>query len=242
LTSAQAPDATGAGEAVGLSWGSGTGKPTALLLLRHGRTELSAERRFAGRGDIPLTGEGAKEARQVAARLAGSGVQMIVSSPLQRARKTAEAVAESTGAPIVVDENLAEGDFGAWEGLTFAEAGAKWPDEMAAWMASPDAAPPGGESFATVALRVLAAIDRVIETHRHEKVVVVSHVTPIKTVVCRALLAPPEAMFRINLDVASLSRVDCFDNGTAVVRSLNDTSHLQPGFRERRPLIRGRKL
>ncbi len=218
------------------------GKPTAILLVRHGRTELSAERRFAGRGDIPLTGDGVKEAGQIAARLGRSGVQMIVSSPLQRARKTAEAIAETTKAPIVVDDNLVEADFGAWEGLTFAEAGAKWPEEMAAWMASPDAAPPGGESFASVALRVLAAIDRVIDVHRHEKVVVVSHVTPIKTVLCRALLAPPEAMFRINVDVASLSRVDCFDNGTAVVRSFNDTSHLQHEQRERRPLIRGRKL
>jgi broad specificity phosphatase PhoE len=212
------------------------------MLVRHGKTELSAEHRFAGRGDIPLTKDGARQAAQVARRLAGGGTSVIVSSPLQRARKTAEAIAEATGAPLVVDEGLVEADFGAWEGLTFAEAGAKSPDELAAWMASPDASPPGGESFAAVALRVLGTLDRIIEQHRHEKVVVVSHVTPIKTLLCRALLAPPEAMFRINLDVASLSRVDCYDNGTAVVRSLNDTAHLKERFAERRPLIRGRKL
>ena len=84
----------------------------------------------------------------------------IVTSPLQRARRTAEAVAEATGAPLVVDEDLVEADFGAWEGLTFAEAGKQWPDELAAWMASPDATPPDGESFAMVALRVLAGLDR----------------------------------------------------------------------------------
>ncbi len=95
-------------------------------------------------------------------------------------------------------------------------------------MASPDAAPPDGESFAMVAMRVLAALDRLMAEHQHQTAVVVSHVTPIKTLVCRALLAPPEAMFRMNLDVASLSRIDCFDNGSAVLRSLNDTAHLQP--------------
>ena len=62
-----------------------------------------------------------------------------------------EAVAEATHAPLLVDDDLAEADFGKWEGLTFAEAGAQWPEEMAAWLASADAAPPGGESFATVA-------------------------------------------------------------------------------------------
>lgn len=216
-------------------WGTTTGKPTTTLLLRHGATELSTERRFAGREDIPLTKAGVKQAALAARRLADPpAVDVIVTSPLQRARRTAEAVAEATGAPLVVDEGLVEADFGAWEGLTFAEAGERWPEELAAWMASPDAAPPDGESFAMVALRVLAALDRLIEEHRHGRAVVVSHVTPIKTLVCRALLAPPEAMFRMNLDVASLTRIDCFDNGSALLRSLNDTAHLQQR-RRRRP-------
>jgi len=188
---------------------------------------MSAERRFAGRGDLPLTKQGGRQSASVARRLAKSGVDIIVTSPLQRARRTAEAVAEATGAAMVVDDDLIEADFGAWEGLTFAEAGRQWPAELAAWLASPDAAPPGGESFAMVALRVLAALDRLLDAHRHQTAVVVSHVTPIKTLVCRALLAPPEAMFRMNLDVASLCRIDCFDNGAALVRSLNDTAHLQ---------------
>lgn len=208
-------------------WGPALGRPTVTLLLRHGQTAMSAERRFAGRGDIPLTKDGTRQAASAARRLAKSGVDVIVTSPLQRARRTAEAVAEATGAALVVDDDLVEADFGEWEGLTFAEAGRQWPDELAAWMASPDAAPPGGESFAMVALRVLAGLDRLLNAHRHRTAVVVSHVTPIKTLVCRALLAPPEAMFRMNLDVASLSRIDCFDNGAALLRSLNDTAHLQ---------------
>jgi broad specificity phosphatase PhoE len=231
VTGSQPP--SGVGQPAQPFWGSAFSEPTTTLLLRHGQTELSVERRFAGRGDTPLTKDGIRQAGLVARRLARSGVDVIVTSPLQRARRTAEAVAEATGAPMVVDDDLIEADFGAWEGLTFAEADKASPGELAAWMSSPDAAPPDGESFAAVALRVLAALDRIIEAHRHRTAVVVSHVTPIKTLICRALLAPPEAMFRINLDVASLSRIDCFDNGSAVVRSLNDTAHLTQRRRRR---------
>jgi broad specificity phosphatase PhoE len=197
---------------------------------------LSTERRFAGRGDIPLTKEGIRQAELAARRLASVGADVVITSPLQRARRTAEAVAEIGGIPLVIYDELIEADFGSWQGLTFGEAAKKWPDELAAWMASPDAAPPEGESFAMVAMRVLTGLDRLLVDYQHQKTIVVSHVTPIKTLVCRALLAPPEAMFRMNLDVASLCHIDCFDNGSAVLRSLNDTAHLQgrPGWRRGR--------
>jgi ribonuclease H / adenosylcobalamin/alpha-ribazole phosphatase len=229
-------DARAPGGEAAPGWDMAAGKPTTTLLLRHGATELSAERRFSGRGDIALTKEGIRQAGLAARRLAAApGVDVIVTSPLQRARRTAEAVAEATGAPMIVDDDLAEADFGEWQGLSFAEVSQRWPDELAAWLASPDAPPPGGESFAMVALRVLGAMDRLIKAHQHSCAVVVSHVTPIKTLVCRALLAPPEAMFRMNLDVASLTRIDCFDNGSALLRSFNDTAHLQQ--RRRRPSV-----
>ncbi len=225
----------------GLGWGPGSlGKPTATVLLRHGETALSPERRFAGRADIPLTKEGVRQASLAGRRLAGAGADIIISSPLRRARQSAQAVAEATGAPVAVFDEFAEADFGAWEGLSFAEAGEKWPAELAAWLRSPDASPPGGESFAMVALRVTAGLRQVLAAYRHQTVVLVSHVTPIKTLLCLALLAPPEAMFRMNLDVASVCRVDWFEeepgsgagSGSAVVRSLNDVAHLQePGSR-----------
>jgi ribonuclease H / adenosylcobalamin/alpha-ribazole phosphatase len=211
----------------GPGWGRPLGQPTTTILLRHGQTELSTERRFAGRGDIPLTREGVRQAELAARRLAAIGASVVITSPLQRARRSAEVVAETAGIPLVVYDELVEADFGSWQGLTFGEAAKKWPDELAAWMASPDAAPPDGESFAMVAMRVLDGLDRLMADYQHQTTIVVSHVTPIKTLVCRALLAPPEAMFRMNLDVASLCHIDCFDNGSAVVRTLNDTAHLQ---------------
>jgi broad specificity phosphatase PhoE/ribonuclease HI len=223
---AEARDSAESRPAVG--WGPPRGLATKTLLLRHGQTALSTERRFAGRGDIPLTEVGGRQAAEAGARLAArGGIDLIVTSPLQRARRTAEAVAEATGVALQVEDDLAETDFGKWEGLTFAEASERWPDELSAWLASGDAAPPGGESFVATASRVSAALDRLLAAHESQTLLLVSHVTPIKLLACRAMLAPLAALFRINLDVASLCEIDWYADGPAVVRSLNDTAHLR---------------
>jgi ribonuclease H / adenosylcobalamin/alpha-ribazole phosphatase len=202
-------------------------RATTTLLLRHGETPLSTERRFAGRGDIPLTEEGLRQAAAAAGRLAArGGIDVIVTSPLRRTRQTAEAVASATGAPLVADEGLVETDFGEWEGMTTAEASQRWPEEVSAWMRSTDVAPPGGESFADVILRVNAALDRLLAEYQFRTLLLVSHVSPIKIAACRAMLAPPATLFRIQLDVASLCEIAWFPDGPAVVRSLNDTAHL----------------
>lgn len=213
----------------GPGWTAAHSQPTTTVLLRHGETPLSAERRFAGRGDIPLTETGRLQAKAAAQRLAArGGVQLIVTSPLQRARLTAEAVAAATGAPVQVDDGWIEADFGEWEGLSYAEAMEGWPDEVTAWMNDTSVAPPGGESFAAAGRRVLAALDRLLDRSAPGRVVVVSHVTPMKTVLRHALLAPPAALRRMHLDVACLCEVDWYADGPVVVRSLNDTGHLQP--------------
>ena len=136
-----------------------------------------------------------------------------MTSPLQRARRTAAAVAAATGAPVEVDDGWLETDFGAWEGLSYAEAMERWPDEMTAWMADTSVAPPGGESFAATSQRVLAALDRLLGGREPGTVVVVSHVTPMKTVLRHALLAPPAALRRMYLDVACLCEVDWYADG-----------------------------
>jgi broad specificity phosphatase PhoE/ribonuclease HI len=226
--SKSAPEAPRAEAASGRSggWGPRRGPATTTLLLRHGQTSLSVDRRFAGRGDYPLTETGQQQAAAAAARLAARRIDMIVSSPLQRARRTAEAAAETTGAALAIEDGLMETDFGEWEGLTFGEAAERWPNEMSAWLADPEVAPPGGESFAAAARRVLPALDRVLAAYQGATVLVVSHVTPIKTLICKAVLAPPAALFRIHLDLASLTEIDWFEDGPVLLRSLNDTAHL----------------
>ena len=208
-------------------WQDPVAPPTTTLLLRHGQTVLSIEKRFSGTGEQELTEVGRTQATASATRLAGSAATAVVSSPVRRARETATLVAGALGLEVVVEPGLRETDFGDWEGYTFAEVKARWPRELDAWLASTAIAPPYGESFDATATRVRQARDRVLRDFGGQTVVVVSHVTPIKTLLRFALDAPPSALYRMHLDLCCLSEVQWFADGPAVVRSLNDTWHLR---------------
>ena len=207
-------------------WTGATGTPTRFLLLRHGQTELSGERRYSGRGDVPLTSTGEHQAKAAGLRLATMDFAAIVSSPLGRARQTAAAVAAASGRAVTVHDGLIETDFGDWERLTFAEAAARDPEPHRRWLGDPTVAPPNGESFDVVHRRVKAARDELIAAHDGETIVVVSHVTPIKSLLRMGLDAGPSLLFRLHLDLASLSVVEFYPDGNASVRLANDTSHL----------------
>jgi broad specificity phosphatase PhoE len=208
------------------TWIPAQDEPTVTLLLRHGQTPMSVQKRYAGTADVPLTETGVGQSAAAAKRLVPAGIDVIVSSPLQRAVRTAEEVAAVTGVPVVTDDGFRETDFGAWEGLTFAEVRERWPAEMAGWLADPAVPPPGGESFAEVSTRVTSALHRVLAGRPRQTVLIVSHVTPIKTLVAASVLAPPAALYRMHLDVAALCQIDWYADGPAVLRSFNDTAHL----------------
>ena len=210
----------------GIPWRPALGEPTVTVLLRHGQTPMSVQKRYAGRSDVPLTDVGVQQAAAAAKRLTSAGLDAIVTSPLLRTAQTAREVAAVTGAAVVTDDGFRETDFGAWEGRTFAEVRERWPAELSAWLADPEVAPPGGESFTDVSARVTAALHRVLAARQGQTVLIVSHVTPIKTLVTAPLLAPPAALYRMHLDVAALSEIDWYADGPAVLRSFNDTGHL----------------
>jgi probable phosphoglycerate mutase len=200
--------------------------PTRLLLLRHGQTELSVQRRYSGHGDPELTPLGHAQAAGAAARLARvPEVAAVLTSPLQRARQTAEAVAAAAGAPLAVRQRLIETDFGKWEGLTFAEAQARDPQLHADWLGSEEAAPPDGESFAAVGRRVAEELADLLLEFPGATLVLVSHVTPIKMLLRDALQGGPGVLYRLHLDLAALSIVDFYPDGGASVRLVNDTGH-----------------
>ncbi|MEV5881391.1 bifunctional RNase H/acid phosphatase [Streptomyces sp. NPDC052020] len=207
------------------------GAPATFVLLRHGETPLTPQKRFSGSGgsDPSLSAAGREQAERVAAALARRGtVQAIVSSPLARTRETAAVVAARLGLDVTVEDGLRETDFGAWEGLTFAEVRERYPDDLNAWLVSADAAPTGGgESFARAGARVAATRDKLVAAYAGRTVLLVTHVTPIKTLVRLALGAPPESLFRMELSAASLSAVAYYADGGASVRLFNDTSHLR---------------
>jgi probable phosphoglycerate mutase len=217
-----------AAPAVGGSWVPPAGPPTRLVLIRHGATEHSAQRRFSGRNTLPLTPAGQAQAAALARRAAVLGdVASVVTSPLLRAKQTAAVLADALCVPIRTDDGLAEIDFGEWEGLSYAEVEQGWPTELAAWYRSPDVPPPAGESMTDATARVRQARNRIVASAPGRTTVVVSHVTPIKILLRLALDAPPTAIFRLHLDPASMSILDVFDDGISSVRLVNDTNHLE---------------
>ncbi|MGW2597569.1 bifunctional RNase H/acid phosphatase [Streptomyces klenkii] len=207
------------------------GTPTTFVLMRHGETALTPQKRFSGSGgsDPELSPVGLQQAERAGAALAARGtIQAVVSSPMRRCRETAGAVAARLGLEVRVEDGLREADFGAWEGLTFAEVRERWPDDLDAWLASSKAAPTGGgESFAAVARRTALTRDKLLARYAGRTVLLVTHVTPVKTLVRLALSAPPESLFRMELSAASVSAVAYYADGNASLRLLNDTSHLR---------------
>src|SRR5581483_8282489 len=210
-----------------LGWDDPTADPTTTILLRHGDTRLSPEHRFSGRRDLPLSDSGIRQARAAASRLAtGAPVDAVVSSPLRRAVDTAVIAAAELGLTSVVDDDLRETDFGDWDGFTLAEIQQRWPEAAAAWRRDPEQAPAGGESFAGPAHRVNQACDRLLRDHGGKTVLVVSHVTPIKILLCRALGVPLRTLYRLYLGSACINEIQWYDRGFAAVHCVNDTGHL----------------
>ncbi|WP_156686636.1 bifunctional RNase H/acid phosphatase [Mycobacterium sp. Marseille-P9652] len=211
----------------GPGWTGARGTPTRLLLLRHGQTELSAQRRYSGRGNPALTDVGRQQAAAAARYLAErGGIAAVFASPLQRAYDTAATAAKALGLDVTVDDDLIETDFGAWDGLTFNEAAERDPDLHGRWLRDTSITPPGGESFDDVLDRVLRARGRIEAGHRGSTVLVVSHVTPIKMLLRLALDAGPGILYRLHLDLASLSIAEFYPDGASSVRLVNQTGYL----------------
>ena len=208
------------------SWEPRSAAPLRLILIRHGETAFTAGRRYSGRGDVPLTDRGLAQASAVAARLAGVSLAAVVTSPLERCVRTAELVAGPARAPVIVDDDLIECDYGDWEGLTFREVRDRWPAELETWLGSTAVAPPGGESLTAVAERVSSAIARLRSGYGAGVVAVVSHVSPLKLILRDALAASDEFLFRCHLDPAGISTVDTWPDGAVSVRSINETFFL----------------
>jgi broad specificity phosphatase PhoE/ribonuclease HI len=208
-------------------WTGARGVPTRFLLLRHGQTELSIQRRYSGRGNPALTDVGRRQAEAAAQFLAQKGgIDADVTSPLQRAYDTAATAAKALGLDVAVDHDLIETDFGGWEGLTFGEAAERDSEQHRRWLRDTSIAPPDGESFDSVAERVRRAQARIINEHGGKTVLVVSHVTPIKTLLRMALDAGPGILYRLHLDLASLSIAEFYPDGVASVRLVNQTTYL----------------
>jgi probable phosphoglycerate mutase len=198
-----------------------------MILVRHGEVDANITFRFLGRGDDPLNETGARQAEQLAALFREIPVTLVFTSPLARTRTTAESIADAAGARLLSDDRLVELDFGEWEGLTRAQIADRSQEDrklLERWAADPLCPAPGGESLAAVRDRIVDFADRLCAEHPGATVAVVSHMGPIKALICAALQLPLTGAGRLFLDPATLSVVDW--SVTPVVRLVNDHAHL----------------
>lgn len=204
-------------------------QPTSLrlFLVRHGEAVANTEMRYLGSRDDPLTERGAWQAAQLARALGGLPLAAVYTSPLRRAADTAVQIGQACELPVQVDARLREGAFGEWEGLTRAEVLARSQHDahlLTRWETDPDCAPPGGESLGAVQARVLELVQELHTTHAGAWIVLVSHVVPIKSILCAALAVPLIVGRRLFLDPATISVIDWGRH--PVVRLFNAHEHL----------------
>jgi broad specificity phosphatase PhoE len=203
---------------------------TRIYLVRHGATVLSAEDRFAGETDVPLSDVGREQARRLSERLANDGIAAFYASPMGRTLETAAILALPHAKAVTPVAGMREISHGRWEGKTRAEVEHLYPEEYTRWEADPFSfAPEGGESGLSVTARALPALLEIVGDHRDERVLIASHKATIRLLVS-SLLGFDARTYRDRLDQspASLNVLDFKDPTKARLTLFNDTSHYAP--------------
>lgn len=197
-----------------------------LLLVRHGQTAWSAERRYQGSTDVPLNDTGLRQAAALGRHFSGQKIDAIYSSNLQRALQTASAISETTGVAIVPEPRFRETSFGLWEGKTYSELQTQWAEHLIAWRLDPMTnTPPDGESLAQLLERAGDGIEAIARKHHDETVMIVAHGGVLRAVICYALSLPSAAFWRIELGSASISELHLYGD-TTTISLLNDRHSL----------------
>lgn len=204
---------------------------TRVFLVRHGSTILTAEDRFAGATDVPLSDEGREQVRRLAVRLSTEEAAAVFASPLGRTMETASILAQPHGLPVQPVDGLREISHGRWEQMTRLEVEQQFPQEAEEWGRDPYTfAPEGGESGLAVTARALPALMEIIRAHAGRCVLVISHKATIRLLLSSLLGFDPRR-YRDNLDQspAALNIVDFRDPSRARLTLFNDTSHYERG-------------
>lgn len=201
---------------------------TELVLVRHGNTVVHAENRYTGRSDIPLSDRGHDQAAALARWATGADLDAVTASPLRRALDTAGPAARAAGLAVQVDHRLVEVDFGAGDGLTRDEMRARFPDDVAAFLARPGSHPlPGGEPGHHAVDRAMPALDEACRAHPQGRVLVVAHQTVLRLLLCALLEIPLDHYRRVfpRLDGAARTVVRPAPDGPAALLTLNVPCH-----------------
>lgn len=205
---------------------------TRILAIRHGETAWNAEARIQGHQDIALNATGLWQAQRLAQALAAEPVRAIYASDLQRAYRTAQAVADATGAPLVPEPGLRERGFGTFEGRTFTEIEAAWPEQARRWRErDPHYAPAGGESLHALRTRVTDAVQRLAARHAGELIVLVAHGGTLDVLYRAATGQDLQASRTWQLANAAINRLLWTPQGLTLV-GWADTQHLEGAVRD----------
>lgn len=193
------------------------------MLVRHAEPDEAVRGRCYGRLDFDLSPRGVDHADRLGRDFAGRAIAAVYSSPLRRARATADPIAAALGLDPVTCDDLAEIDCGELEGATWEEIEERHPGFLF-WSSVPAGFEfPGGESYAQLAERAGRALDEIRARHSGETVVAVTHAGVLRSVLARLLLMPESEMFRLGVSYGGVTVVDWLD-GTPVVRQLNGQS------------------
>jgi len=197
-----------------------------VFVIRHGESTWVRERRFAGSRDVPLTDTGRRQCAAVARALAATGVAAIYASPLERARASAEVIAEPHRLPVRIVPAFAEMAFGAWEGLTRDEIRARFPEGWEQWRSAPHlCAPLGGETVSKVAERVGAGLTELQQAHADQTIVLVSHSIVMRVMVLAALGLGLDRLWTVDAAPAGITEIE-YEPDWATVHRMNTVSHL----------------
>lgn len=198
-----------------------------LVIVRHGETEWNREEHFRGRAELDLTERGVRQAAAAAQRLPSWQPALIYSSPLKRAWRTAQILAQPTSLPLHPLEGLIDIDYGQWQGLSPQEAAARDGELYWQWRHRPHLVKfPGGEGLAEVRARVEAAVDFLRQHHPQQTVVLVSHQVVCKVMVLALLGLDNSRFWQIEQEVGA---INVFDERPPywMAGLINDTCHLK---------------
>ncbi|MBA3944126.1 MAG: histidine phosphatase family protein [Herpetosiphonaceae bacterium] len=198
-----------------------------LILVRHGESEWNRSSRYQGQADAPLSDLGIRQAEALGQRLALEKLDAIYASPLQRALRTAEAIARfHPHVPFTQDKALYEIHHGDWQGLLAKEVREQYPEGLDEWRMYPTRSQmPNGESFSNILKRTLNFRERMLQLHLNETVLVSTHDVVIKILIADALGMPMDRLNRIWVTNASISVLEYADALPFLV-SLGEACHL----------------
>jgi broad specificity phosphatase PhoE len=202
-----------------------------LYLVRHGETDYHVQKRALGKLNVPLNDLGKRQALRIASCFEKTPIAAIYSSPLRRCLETAQPLAKAKGLAVQPIEGITEIDLGEWDGKPFEELYREGGETFAAWIKRPSSTRiPGGETLSEVRDRVLEAVEEILKRHSTmEDIVIFGHGGPLRVVLCASLGLDLDHIFRMEVDLASISCIKLFNNTikehTAVTK-VNDTCHL----------------